>query len=345
MDLLSLLLNEQLPETQQGETTHFTWQWLGEGMLQCTPTASFEKAVYDKSIILSAGIHGNETAPIELLTQIIADIFSNKLALTERVLFIFGNPAGIRQGIRYLENDVNRMFCGGHQALLTALENAPNTNSEINPIIRQEIERAVQLEQAMIAFFETGDPQAKRYHYDLHTAIRASLLPVFALLPFVENQPYDDFLLETLNAGDLDAVVYHNTAGKTMTSFSAEHCHASSVTLELGKALPFGQNDLAQFSQIDKVLRAMISHQPLPTRQKPTFLRTFKVKESILKTSDNFVLHIANDAPNFTTFDSGSMMAQDGELVTSYPHPVYVLFPNPTVKVGLRAGLVLEEIV
>lgn len=339
MDLLSLLLNEQLPETQQGETTHFTWQWLGEGMLQCTPTAT-----YDKSIILSAGIHGNETAPIELLAQIIADIFSNKLALTERVLFIFGNPAGIRQGIRYLENDVNRMFCGGHQALLTALENAPNTNSEINPIIRQEIERAVQLEQAMIAFFETGDPHAKRYHYDLHTAIRASLLPVFALLPYVEHQPYDDFLLDTLNAGDLDAVVYHNTAGKTMTSFSAEHCHASSVTLELGKALPFGQNDLAQFSQIDSVLRAIISSQPLPTRQKPP-LRQFKVKESILKTSDNFVLHIANDAPNFTTLEPDSVMAQDGETLTHYPHPVYVLFPNPTVKVGLRAGLVLEELV
>lgn len=335
MDLLALLLNEQTPESHTGETADFTWQWLGEGILQCTPNAT-----YDKSIILSAGIHGNETAPIELLAQIIADIFSNKLALTERVLFIFGNPAGIRQGIRYLENDLNRMFCGGHQALLTALETAP----ELNPNIRQEIERAVQLEQAMIAFFETGDPHAKRYHYDLHTAIRASLLPVFALLPYVEHQPYDDVLLDTLKAGDLDAVVYHNTAGKTMTSFSAEYCHASSVTLELGKALPFGQNDLAQFRQIDSVLRAMISSQPLPTRQKPP-LRQFKVKESIVKTSENFVLHIANDAPNFTTFQPDSLMAQDGETLTHYPHPVYVLFPNPLVKVGLRAGLVLEEVV
>ena len=37
-------------------------RWLGEGILQLLPTAPWRQAT-----ILSAGVHGNETAPIELL--------------------------------------------------------------------------------------------------------------------------------------------------------------------------------------------------------------------------------------------------------------------------------------
>lgn len=322
VDLLALTLAQQPPEQTQGETAGFSWQWLGEGLLQCTP-----KMAYRKTIVLSAGIHGNETAPIELLAQIIQDLFAGQLALAVRVLFVLGNPAAIRQGVRYLENDMNRMFCGGYQ----------------NLIQDQETARAAQLEQAVAAFFEQDQLAMQRYHYDLHTAIRASLLPVFALFPY-QTQPYDNFLIQSLNAANLDALVYHNAAGKTFTHFSTERFQAASSTLELGKAKPFGENDLAEFASTDLMLRAVLAEQPLPVRQKYA-IRQFKVVDSILKQSDDFQLNLSADAPNFSTFQQGEEIAtQQAGAYIAHDQQVWILFPNPNVKTGLRAGLILKEI-
>lgn len=322
VDLLALTLAQQEPEQMQGETVEFTWQSLGEGLLQCTP-----KTAYRKTMVLSAGIHGNETAPIELLSRIISDLFAEHLKLAVRVLFVLGNPKAIRQGVRYLENDMNRMFCGAYQQLAQD----------------DETHRAAQLEQCTSEFFEQSQFEAQRYHYDLHTAIRASLLPVFALFPY-QTQPYDDFLIQSLNAADLDALVYHNAVGKTFTHFTAERCQAASSTLELGKAKPFGQNDLAEFASTDQVLRAVLSEQALPCRQKPS-IRQFKVVDSVLKQSDDFQLQLSADAPNFSTFQKGEVIAtqQAGNYVVDNQQ-VWILFPNPNVKMGLRAGLVLKEI-
>lgn len=322
VDLLALTLAQQEPEQMQGETVEFTWQWLGEGLLQCTP-----KTAYRKTMVLSAGIHGNETAPIELLSRIISDLFAEHLKLAVRVLFVLGNPKAIRQGVRYLENDMNRMFCGAYQQLAQD----------------DETHRAAQLEQCTSEFFEQSQFEAQRYHYDMHTAIRASLLPVFALFPY-QTQPYDDFLIQSLNAADLDALVYHNAIGKTFTHFTGERCQAASSTLELGKAKPFGQNDLAEFASTDQVLRAVLSEQALPCRQKPS-IRQFKVVDSVLKQSDDFQLQLSADAPNFSTFQKGEVIAtqQAGNYIVDNQQ-VWILFPNPNVKMGLRAGLVLKEI-
>ncbi|ENW80513.1 succinylglutamate desuccinylase [Acinetobacter sp. ANC 3929] len=321
VDLLTLTLEQRVPVQMQGETAGFTWKWLGEGLLQCTPKTS-----YRKTMVLSAGIHGNETAPIELLANIINDVFAERLNLAVRVLFVFGNPEAIRHGVRYLENDMNRMFCGAYQDLIQD----------------QETERAAYLEQVTADFFADSSLEAQRYHYDLHTAIRASLLPVFALFPY-QTAPYDDFLIQSLKAADLDALVYHNAAGKTFTHFTTERFQAASSTLELGKAKPFGENDLAEFASTDQMLRAVLSDQALPIRQKSE-IRQFKVVDSILKQSDDFQLNLSAAAPNFSTFQQGEEIAtqQAGNYV-AHDQQVWILFPNPKVKTGLRAGLILKE--
>ena len=75
--LNSILLKERTIETG-GVTKRFTWQYLAEGILECIPHDN-----YTSSIVISAGIHGNETAPIEILGQIVNDLFSEKLDLKE----------------------------------------------------------------------------------------------------------------------------------------------------------------------------------------------------------------------------------------------------------------------
>lgn len=322
MDFLSGVLEQNLPTVTRGEQDDFSWEWLAEGVLCFTP-----KHTYSKAIVLSAGVHGNETAPIELLAQISQDIFSGMLQLQVRLLLVLGNPVAIRSGQRYVENDMNRMFCGAHKQFAATFE----------------AKRVAELEQIVAEFFTACPAQVKRYHYDLHTAIRPSIMPTFALFPY-QTHAYDAGMLACLESAELDALVYHNAAGRTFTHYTSSRFHASSSTLELGHAKPFGQNDLSAFAAINQVLRAVVSEQPLPTRHKQP-IKSFRVVESIIKTEDDFQLNLADSAPNFSVFESNTVIAlQQGKPYVVAPEQVWILFPNTQVKKGLRAGLMLTEV-
>lgn len=62
-NLLALTLAEETPERQEGAGPSFHWRWLGPGVLELTPTGK-----YNLSLLLSTGIHGNETAPVDCRT-------------------------------------------------------------------------------------------------------------------------------------------------------------------------------------------------------------------------------------------------------------------------------------
>ena len=67
--------------------------------------------------------------------------------------------------------------------------------------------------------------------------------------------------------------------------------------------------------------------------------------DSVLKQSDDFQLQLSADAPNFSTFQKGEVIAtQQADNYVVDNQQVWILFPNPNVKVGLRAGLILKEI-
>lgn len=322
MDFLSSVLEQKVPASTRGIQDDFSWEWLAEGVLSFTP-----KQAYEKAIVLSAGVHGNETAPIELLAQISQDLFAGVLKLKVKLLLILGNPVAIRSGQRYVENDMNRMFCGAHQQFAETFE----------------AKRVAELEQLVADFFKSCPTQVKRYHYDLHTAIRPSVLPTFALFPY-QTHGYDAVMLECLNAAELDALVYHNAAGRTFTHYTSSRFQAASSTLELGHAKPFGQNDLSAFSAINQVLRSVVTEQPLPARQKSA-IKNFRVVDSIIKTEDDFQLNLADSAPNFSMFQSDAVIAlQQGKPYVIAPEQVWILFPNTQVKKGLRAGLILTEL-
>lgn len=322
MDFLSSVLEQKVPASTRGIQDDFSWEWLAEGVLSFTP-----KQAYEKAIVLSAGVHGNETAPIELLAQLSQDIFAGALQLKVKLMLILGNPVAIRSGQRYVENDMNRMFCGAHQQFSETFE----------------AKRVAELEQLVADFFQSCPTQVKCYHYDLHTAIRPSLLPTFALFPY-QTHGYDAVMLACLSAAELDALVYHNAAGRTFTHYTSSRFHAASSTLELGHAKPFGQNDLSAFSAINQVLRSVVTEQPLPARQKSA-IKNFRVVDSIIKTEDDFQLNLADSAPNFSMFQSDAVIAlQQGKPYVIAPEQVWILFPNTQVKKGLRAGLILTEL-
>ena len=94
---LALTLAGRLPHHFHGETAHFRWHWLGEGILELTPHARCERG-----LVLSCAIHGNETAPVEIVDQLVQRLVREALPLRWRLLVIVGNPPALRANKRFV---------------------------------------------------------------------------------------------------------------------------------------------------------------------------------------------------------------------------------------------------
>ena len=323
-DYLQGLLSGQSTVPQQGENALLFWREKGEGILEFTPRAASGTG----SLIISAGIHGNETAPIEILNQLVTELLSGECALAQRLLVIFGHPGAIRQGVRYIEYDLNRLFSGYRDKF-------PSCGESL---------RASQLEQVVRDFRRQDPAEAVCWHLDLHTAIRGSLYPKFGLLP-ASPRPRNPRFIDWLGRAGLEALVFHQSPGGTFSHFTCHALAADSCTLELGKALPFGCNTLAGFESVRQALRARICGETTRPDVPQVPPRRFRVAGSLIRTSEQFRLHMAESTLNFTWFPPGTVLAEDGDQVRVVRHPEgeRVLFPNPRVALGLRAGLMLEE--
>ncbi|HEV3430991.1 MAG TPA: succinylglutamate desuccinylase [Paraburkholderia sp.] len=323
-DFLAATLAGTRPVSKAGDCANHTvrWQWLDQGVLLLEPQQVSEAA---RSVLLSAGVHGDETAPIELLSKIVADIAAGRLALACRVLVVLGNVAAMRAATRYQDDDLNRLF-GGRHARVPQSREAP---------------RAVALEAAAQRFFaDASNAPGARWHLDMHTAIRASAFEQFALLPYTGGAP-TRAMFDWLADARIAAVLIHTEKGATYSSFTADHCGATACTLELGKVRPFGENDLARFANADAAVRRLVAN---ATKAPAPMPRVFTVIGQITKQSDAFALHVAADVPNFTPFARGTVLAEDGAYRYVVAHDEErIVFPNPTVKPGLRAGLLVVE--
>jgi succinylglutamate desuccinylase len=280
-----------------------------------------------KDIVLSSAVHGNETAPIEICDSLIKNIITQQLVLGHRVLFIFGNPASINFGDRFVEENLNRLFSGAH--------------SDGPGLINKERKRAKVLETYVERFFTSVEAGRYRCHYDLHTAIRGSKNEKFAVYPFLNGGKWQKAQFELLLACGVNTFLLMTKPATTFSYFSSDSFGADSFTVELGKVRPFGENDMSKFAGTKNTLTALISGVDLPTKPfKSEDFCFYDVYRMVDRLTEDFSLNFSDDAENFTDFPIGYVLAEDGgkqHIVDTKGEAI--IFPNAKVAIGQRALL------
>jgi succinylglutamate desuccinylase len=299
---------------------------LAEGIICFEPVADS-----DKDIVLSCGIHGNETAPIEICDDLVKGILMGKILLKQRVLFLFGNLPAMDIAQRFVEENMNRLFSGEHQKLAAG------------QLMNDERRRAKQLEDVVEDFYLgiNSEQDRSRFHYDLHTAIRASKNDKFAVYPFQNGKAWDKYQLQILLACGVNTILLSGSATTTFSYYSVNKFSAQAFTVELGKVMPFGQNNMHNFNGVVTTLTKLICDEELLLKNynAADFL-IYEVNQVINKQQDDFVLNFALDAPNFSDFPKDHLLAAetDCEYRAQFEGEA-IVFPNADVEIGQRALL------
>lgn len=286
-----------------------------------------------RAVVLSVGIHGDETAPVEMVAALLDDLARRPGALAVDLLLVVGNPAAIEAGRRFVEVDLNRVFRADRGDLAAGAE----------------CRRADTIMRAVDRFYHaSAAPQ--RWHLDLHTTIRPSLYPAFAVVPDAggdaqgseqgdgNGNEQGGALLDWLGAAGIEAAVLNRHLAGTFSGWTALEHGAAGATVELGSVAAFGTNDLARFAATATALEALLTGRPAsaPAARPPVF----RVVTEIVKHSAAFRMAFDAKSPNFSRFEPGQKIAEDGaQVYRAGELPEYVLFPNPDVRIGLRAGL------
>jgi succinylglutamate desuccinylase len=277
------------------------------------------------AVLISVGVHGDETGPIEMVAYLLDALSQQASLLAVDLMLCVGNIGAIRAGKRFIDADLNRMFRTERGSLEGTAEAA----------------RADAMIAATTAFFDGAGPQ--RWHLDLHTAIRPSVYPTFAIVPELIEDQARAKLIAWLGLAGIGAVIMNPKSVGTYSYYSAEHHGAAGTTIELGRIGTLGQNDLAQFADasqaLDDVLRGA------PARMAVRQPHIFNTARQIIKLSDQFRMAFGKETHNFTSLKQGDEIARDGDTVYTVQHPEeLVVFPNPDVRVGLRAGLMVVRV-
>ncbi len=273
-------------------------------------------------LIYSSGIHGNETAPIEICSKILYQILKQEIIPANRTLFLFGNFEGMKTHQRFIDFNLNRLFNDN-------FKNYPKT---------YEAKRAQQLQDSVIRFTKTN--YKKLVHLDLHTAIRDSYIEKFAISPVANDRdnPEMDYILSSMNLG---AILFTNQDSTTFSDFGARFKNSIAFTVELGKVRPFGENDMTNFDDAIKTLVKMICGEKL---EKDNELKKFDVYKEIIRESEDLEFFIGDDLTNFTKVEPGNVIYKQNGHDSSFDQELRVVFAHPTVKLGQRAGFLVKEI-
>jgi succinylglutamate desuccinylase len=304
----------------EGELNGCSIQEHSKGILSFTPKTPSSSS----PLILSCGIHGNETAPIEIINDILKKIAKKELKIQRPLLVIFGHIEAMKAHKRFIDFNLNRLFSGEHLYHASV----------------QESPRALELESIVDNFFHK---HGKGWHLDLHTAIRPSHIKRFAVFPTIDNHQPTLEEITILKAIGIEAILLANEKAKTFSSFSFSKHQAFAYTLELGKVEPFGENLREDFKEAERTLEQLIANQEIPSQENKN-LKLFTVVHEMIRDSEDYTLHLSEDYANFSPLTVNAPIETTQEGILKAKVNQAVVFPNSHVIVGQRTGLLVEII-
>ncbi len=318
----SLDLDNEMPPQQFQIPSGATIKIVKRGVVEVIPHQINSKT---KSIILSAGIHGDETAPMELIDKLLTDIISQKLDIKHRCLFLYGHPEAACQHACFIEENLNRQF-----------DDKCHSSSVESDI-------ATEIKQIVSQFFN-GTQMHLRWHLDLHCTIRGSKHYTFAVSPKVARaKSRSRELIHFLEKAKVEAILLSNSPASTFSWYSAEFFSAQALTIELGKAAPLGKNDLTKIESFHCALKGLITDQLTTIEASP--VKKYRVTQTIKRLHEDFDFNFNDNIENFTQFEHGQVIGHNGEtiLFAKVEHEA-VVFPNKYVEIGQRAALMVSPV-
>lgn len=297
-----------------------------------------------KHIIISTGIHGNETAPIELVAQMVEDIISGSLQPLHRCLFIIAHPESTNAETRFIDENLNRLF--GEMSPSPLVEPAQGDQAKV---VQQTVESVIAeaLKKYVTDFYE-GTTAHRRWHLDLHCAIRTSQHYTFAVSPHTEHKVRSEELFSFLANSKIEAVLLSNAASSTFSWYSGHVFAAQALTMELGQVAKLGCNDLSRIESFKQGLTDLICDSNSVLKHNDgeglNAIKLYRVNRTINRTQEEFSFTFDNKVANFTAFSMGELIGFDGEtLLYADAEGEAVVFPNANVALGQRAALMVVE--
>ena len=281
-------------------------------------------------LILSCGIHGNETTPIICLNQLRQKIQKQQLRVQRPVLLVFANLDAIDQGRRFIQHNMNRLF---------NLDVAPGSTL----LTSAEYQRARQLEGCCERFSCLIQGTKPLIHLDLHSTIKPSLHPVFVLQPGQTGQYQSPLWQQLISHAKVSGWVVQTKPAHTFSQFSLNTLNAESVTLEMGHLGSEQQHNLLPVLE-SFISAGSSSNNVTAVGDTCRKLASYRVYGQIIKHSDSFEFLIDETLANFSLVKKGHPIYKDQGNIVSAEQALACLFLNSKVAIGQRAGLLLKAI-
>ena len=135
------------------------------------------------TIVVFAGIHGNEPAGVFAIKQLLLQLENLNPQFSGQLIALAGNTLALERGERFIESDLNRIW---HADFIKKIRNGGFEPHEILPDINEQIEIYNQIDN----IFKTHKPPY--YFIDLHTTSSDSV-PFITLNDTLRNR---DFALQ-----------------------------------------------------------------------------------------------------------------------------------------------------